>query len=47
MGFGVMAALRIYAHRHIAAQRHIQLTKTTFRRIGTKAYSIMCVGLVD
>jgi len=26
MGFGVMAALRIYAHRHIAAQRHIQLT---------------------
>jgi hypothetical protein len=26
MGFGVMAALRIYSHRHNITQRHIQLT---------------------
>jgi len=26
MGFGVMAALRIYSHRYNDAQRHIQLT---------------------
>jgi len=26
MGFGVMAALRIYPHRYNNAERHIQLT---------------------
>jgi hypothetical protein len=29
MGFGVMAALRIYPDRYNAAQRHINLTNKT------------------